>query len=40
MIRLCRKECPILTLVLKKKWYDLIASGEKKEEFYKSSVAA
>ena len=33
MISLCRKDCPILTLVLKKKWYDLIASGEKKEEY-------
>ena len=32
-----RKEnCSILPLVLKAKWYDLIASGEKKEEYRES----
>ena len=28
-----RSRCEVLTLVLKKKWFDLIASGEKKEEY-------
>ncbi len=31
--RLKRSECSILHLVLKKKWYDMIASGEKREEY-------
>lgn len=31
--KLKRSECAVLTLVLKGKWYDLIASGEKKEEY-------
>ena len=26
-----RNMCCVLTLVLKKKWFDMIASGEKKE---------
>lgn len=33
MIKLNRSECAILHLVLKKKWYDLIASGVKREEY-------
>lgn len=28
-----RSECAILHLVLKKKWYDMIASGGKREEY-------
>lgn len=28
-----RRKCSILSLVLKKKWYDMIASGEKREEY-------
>ena len=33
MRKLKRSECSILHLVLKKKWYDMIASGEKREEY-------
>ena len=33
MKQLKRSECAILPLVLKSKWYDMIASGEKKEEY-------
>lgn len=33
MRTLNRADCAILHLVLKKKWYDMIASGEKKEEY-------
>lgn len=33
MLQLKKSECAILPLVLKKKWYDLIDSGEKKEEY-------
>jgi hypothetical protein len=33
MKQLKRNECAILPLVLKGKWYDMIASGEKKEEY-------
>jgi hypothetical protein len=33
MKQLKRNECVILPLVLKGKWYDMIASGEKKEEY-------
>lgn len=33
MKQLKRSECAILPLVLKGKWYDMIASGEKKEEY-------
>ena len=33
MKQLKRSECTILPLVLKGKWYDMIASGEKKEEY-------
>ena len=33
MIKLERKRCAILSLVLKGKWYDLIASGVKREEY-------
>lgn len=33
MQQLKRSECAILPLVLKKKWYDLIVSGEKQEEY-------
>ncbi len=33
MRTLRRSECSILPLVLKGKWYDMIASGEKREEY-------
>lgn len=33
MKQLKRSECVIMPLVLKGKWYDMIASGEKKEEY-------
>ena len=33
MIKLERNRCAILSLVLKGKWYDLIASGVKREEY-------
>lgn len=33
MRQLKKSECAILPLVLKGKWYDLIDSGEKKEEY-------
>lgn len=33
MKQLKRSECAILPLVLKSKWYDMIANGEKKEEY-------
>lgn len=33
MKQLKRSECAILPLVLKGKWYDMIESGEKKEEY-------
>lgn len=33
MKKLKRNECAVLPLVLKGKWYDMIASGEKKEEY-------
>ena len=33
MQQLKRSECAILPLVLKKKWYDLIAFGEKQEKY-------
>ena len=33
MIELERSQCAILPLVLKGKWYDMIASGEKREEY-------
>ena len=33
MKRIKRSECAILPLVLKGKWYDMIASGEKREEY-------
>jgi hypothetical protein len=33
MKQLKRNECAILPLVLKGKWYDMIASGKKKEEY-------
>jgi len=28
-----RSRCAILTLILKRKWFDMIASGEKREEY-------
>lgn len=31
--KLDRRRCSILSLVLKRKWYDMIASGEKLEEY-------
>lgn len=33
MRTLMRSECAVLPLVLKGKWYDMIASGEKREEY-------
>lgn len=33
MKQLKRSECVVLPLVLKGTWYDMIASGEKKEEY-------
>lgn len=33
MIQLKRSECAVLPLVLKGKWYDMIACGEKREEY-------
>lgn len=33
MIELERSRCAVLPLVLKGKWYDMIASGEKREEY-------
>lgn len=32
-IKLDRRRCSILPLVLKGKWFDMIASGEKREEY-------
>lgn len=32
-IKLDRRRCSILSLVLKRKWYDMIANGEKREEY-------
>ena len=33
MVKLKRSECAVLSLVLKRRWYDMIASGEKWEEY-------
>lgn len=33
MIKLKRSECAVLPLVLEGEWYDMIASGEKREEY-------
>ena len=33
MMKIKKCECSVLHLVLKKKWYDMIASGEKREEY-------
>ena len=33
MRKIKRSECAVLTLVLKGEWYDMIASGEKREEY-------
>ena len=33
MVKLERSQCAILPLVLKGKWFDMIASGEKHEEY-------
>lgn len=38
MKTLKREECSVLSLVLKKRWYDMIARGEKREE-YRASTA-
>lgn len=38
MNQLKRSECAILTLVLKGKWFDMIASGEKREEYRDRNV--
>lgn len=38
MIELMRSQCSILPLVLKGKWFDMIASGEKREEYRDSEV--
>lgn len=34
-----RDQCEVLTLVLKKKWFDMIASGEKTEEYRVSKTS-
>lgn len=36
MRQIKRSECSVLKLELKRKWYDMIASGEKKEEYRES----
>ena len=36
MRQIKRSECAVLPLVLDGKWYDMIASGEKKEEYRES----
>lgn len=33
MIRLLQRECAVLPLVLEGRWFDMIAAGEKKEEY-------
>lgn len=33
MRKISRQDCVVMPLVLKGKWYDMIASGEKKEEY-------
>lgn len=33
MKTLKRRQCAVLPLVLKRRWYDMIASGEKREEY-------
>lgn len=33
LIRMKRSECAVLPLVLKGKWFDMITSGEKREEY-------
>ena len=33
MIKILRDECAVIHLPLKRKWYDMIASGEKREEY-------
>ena len=33
LLKLPRSQCSILPLVLKGKWFDMIASGEKREEY-------
>ena len=38
VIELPRSRCSILPLVLKGKWYDMIAAGEKREEYRDSEV--
>lgn len=32
-VRMSRDECTVLSLVLKRKWYDMIGRGEKREEY-------
>lgn len=36
MRKLSRSDCAVFPLVLKRKWYDMIASGAKKEEYRES----
>lgn len=38
MRKLKRSECAVLTLVLKGKWFDMIARGAKREEYRDSKV--
>lgn len=33
MIKIARKRCAVLHLPLKRKWFDMIASGKKREEY-------
>lgn len=37
MMRLERSECAVLPLVLKRKWFDMVALGQKKEEYRECS---
>jgi hypothetical protein len=36
MRQIKKNKCSVLKLVLKRKWYDMIASGEKREEYRES----
>ena len=38
MTRLRRDECSVLPLVLEGRWYDMIAAGEKREEYRRATV--
>jgi hypothetical protein len=38
MRQIKKNKCSVLNLVLKRKWYDMIASGDKKEEYRESKM--